>query len=89
MARRRSNSDPYDAYNRDRIGKVSRDVFDNEDFRRAHASETSEEQKLPRQYEKAKEWQPTWEKANAAAVKGSEANAFRYNSAKEERTRRR
>jgi len=39
--RRRSNSDPYDNFNRDRIAKVSRNIFDNEDFKRVRVTSAS------------------------------------------------
>ena len=63
-----------------RIGKVSRDVFDNDDFHKANQSVTDEELRMPR---KGKNWNNIWKSATDPnyVEKGTDVNAFRYSSA--------
>ena len=63
-----------------RIGKVSKDVFDNDDFHKANQSVTDEELRMPR---KGKNWNNIWKSATDPnyVEKGTDVNAFRYSSA--------
>ena len=71
---------PYLTKNYLRIGKVSRDVFDNDDFHKANQSVTDEELRMPR---KGKNWNNIWKSATDPnyVEKGTDVNAFRYSSA--------
>jgi hypothetical protein len=63
-----------------RISNVSKDVFDNSDFHRANKTTTSDEMRMPR---KGQDWVHIWKSATDPSYveKGSDVNAFRYNSA--------
>ena len=74
-----SGADPVTAYQKNRIGKRSKDVFDNDDFHTANKKVTSEELRMPR---KGQDWIHIWNTATSAkptVEKGSDVNAFRYN----------
>ena len=57
-----SGADPVNAYNKGRIGKISKNVFDNEDFQMANNTVTPEELKNP---PRGKDWAHIWRAATA------------------------
>ena len=69
-------------YSKDRIGKISKNVFDNEEFHEATTSITPEELRMPR---KGQDWVHIWRSATSdTKTRGnndySSGNAFRFNS---------
>ena len=57
-----SGADPVNAYSKGRIGKISKNVFDNEDFQMANNTVTPEELKNP---PRGKDWAHIWRAATA------------------------
>ena len=79
-----SGADPVTVYSRDRIGKISKTVFDTEDYHQANKNITPEELRMPR---KGQDWVHIWKSATADPKNRAEkedfsshANAFRFNS---------
>ena len=75
-----SGADPVTAYQKTRIAKVSKDIFDNDDFHQANKKVTPpEELRMPR---KGQDWVHIWKSATEPSYveKGSDVNAFRYNN---------
>ena len=80
-----SGADPVTVYSKDRIGKISKNVFDNDEFHEATKSITPEELRMPR---KGQDWVHIWKSATSSDTKtrGNNAdyssgnNAFRFNS---------
>lgn len=76
-----SGADPVTVYSRDRIGKISKTVFDTEDYHQANQNITPEELRMPR---KGQDWNHIWKSATADPKNRSENsynnNAFRFNS---------
>lgn len=73
------SADPVTFYTKERIGKVSKEVFSNDEFQKANNTVTPEELRMPR---KGKDWVHIWKSATEPGYveKGSDVNAFRYNS---------